>query len=61
MSITKDDDLNFDHEFPGYRDNDNHSLEFTTRGLDIHYDTLSWDDIKAAHKILFNQDIDKTE
>ena len=58
MSITKIDDLNYNREYMGLDcRNDNSDLEFTKNGLDIDCDTLDWDAIRKAHKIIFGDDI----
>jgi hypothetical protein len=47
-------------EFAGMGDrNDTHSLEFNTEGLEIYYDTMPWEDIKKAYKLLFHTEIDQ--
>lgn len=60
MSITKENELEFERVFPSYGDrNDSHTLVFNRDGLEIDYDTLTWVDIKAAYKKLFNTEIDQ--
>jgi len=61
MSITKIDDLNFEREYPVGYHNATQDLEFTREGLDINFDTLTWEDINIAHNKLFGKPIeDKT-
>ena len=59
MSITKESDLIFEREFPSLQgdSNDSDTLEFTKGGLQIGYETLSWEDIKKAHQVLFGSSI----
>ena len=58
MSITKIDDLNYECSFKSYRNyDDGKELEFTNDGLMIDCDTLDWDAIRKAHKIIFGDDI----
>lgn len=61
MSITKENELIFERTFPASHGeiNDYTSLEFTADGLELDYDTLTWADIKAAYKKLFNTEIDQ--
>jgi hypothetical protein len=61
MSITKESDLIFERVYPSLQDdsNDSDTLEFTKDGLQIGYDTLSWEDIKKAHKVLFGSAINE--
>lgn len=59
MSITKENELEFERVFLAGDRNDSHMLVFNREGLEIDYDTLSWTDIKEAHRKLFNTEIDQ--
>ena len=59
MSITKISTLSLEREFHSMFADQNETvdLEFGGEGLDIGYDTLSWDDIKAAYLHLFGKEL----
>ena len=58
MSITKDDDLNFERCFPSGDRNDYQDIEFNKDGVTIDYDTICWGDIRKAYKTLFDKELD---
>jgi len=59
MSIKKIDCLNYEREFSTNADcNDSHDIEFNKDGIEINYDAIGWDDIKAAYKMLFKEDLE---
>ena len=57
MSITKQDNLNFNHEFPVGDRNHDHEIQFNEYGMAIGAGTISWDEISRAYSELFCRDI----